>query len=242
MTFNVSDFASTINSVGGLVKSNKFQVIITPNVQIGDNRIMSFMCDQATVPGVTWTTADVRHTGYGNFAKRPTNATFTDVQLQFFVDSDSNVMEYFHRWMANINNFDRSNAGARNGLDLYHFNYPDEYQAVIDIIVFDDNQKRTTEIKLNDAFPVAIGDQQLSWENTNSLLKLSVTIAYDSWSSNHFDASSTNTSTDRSRNQFSETPLGRTQTGEATRSDIPLPPPRPRNTVTPPGLAPGSGV
>lgn len=228
MTFNIRTFKSTLNSVNGLVKSNKFQVLIIPKIRVGDDRLMTFMCDQATLPGVSWSTQDVRHTGYGNFVKRPTNATFTDVQLSFFVDSNSNVMEYFHRWMSNINNFDRSNPGERNGIPLYQFNYPDEYTSVVEITTFDDENFPVTTIKLNDAFPVAVADQQLSWENQNTLLRMSVTFAYDSWSSNHFDEERTNRSTDGSRNQFTGTPLGRNQRGESISidSEVPLPPQR----------------
>lgn len=229
MTFNIQTFKSALNSVNGLIKSSKFQVLITPKIQVGDSRIMSFLCDQATLPGISWTTQDVRHTGYGNFVKRPTNATFTDVSLGFFIDTDSNVMKYFHRWMSNINNFDRSNPGERNGIPLYQFNYPDEYTAVVEITTFDDEGFPVTNIKLNDAFPVSIADQQLSWENQNTLLRMQVTFAYDSWSSNHFDETQTNRSTDGTRNQFNEVPLTRQQRGQTTSidSDIPLPQPRP---------------
>ena len=228
MTFNIRAFKSVLNSVNGLVKANKFQVLIVPKLQLGDIRTITFLCDQATLPGVAWTTQDVRHTGYGNFAKRPTNATFSDVTLGFFVDSNSNVMEFFHRWMSNINNFDRSNPGERNGLPLYQFNYPEEYEAVVEITTFDDENFPVTTIKLNDAFPVSVADQQLSWENQNSLLRMQVTLAYDSWSSNHFDETQANRSTDRSGNQFNEAPLIRQQRGEtfSLDSDVPLPPQR----------------
>lgn len=230
MTFNINAFKSVLHSVNGLVKSNRFRVIITPKIQIGNQRVMTFLCDQATLPGVAWTTQDVRHTGYGNFVKRPTNATFTDVALSFYVDSDSNVMDYFHQWMSYINNFDRSNIADRNGIPLYQFNYPDEYTAVVEITTFDDSENPATTIKLNDAFPVSLADQQLSWENQNTLLKMSVTFAYDSWSSNHFDNS--RTGREGSGNQYSERPLGRVQTGETADIDsTPLPPRRPNNLI-----------
>jgi hypothetical protein len=223
MTFNIQQFISNINSSNGLVKTNKFQVIISPKIQIGDSRKMTFFCDQATLPGVTWTTSDVRTSGYGNFVKRPTNATFTDVTLQFFVDGDSNVMKYFHRWMSNINNFDSTNMGSRNGLSRYLFNYPDEYSAVVEIIVYDDGGEEVTNVKLNDAFPIAITDQQLSWEGTG-VMKMSVSFAYDSWSSNHFDDERTSEST----GSVPIPPTRRENIDRPTETrTIPLPPSRP---------------
>lgn len=185
MTFNITEFTSNLNAVNGLAKSNKFIVTITTPIDNGDGRTIRLLCEQATFPGISWSTSEIRPTGYGNTIKRPTNAVFTDAELVFLCDSDGVVVNYFHNWMSNINHFDKSQFGERNSLNLYQFNYPDEYTGTVLITNYEETGKKISEITLNDAFPLTVSNQQLGWDQSDSLLRLSTTFAYDSWSSNH---------------------------------------------------------
>lgn len=189
---------ATINAVGGLTKASKFLVRITPPSSLRNNinEDFTFLCDSAQLPGISWQTDDIKMAGYGNVEKRPYATMFQDVPLTFFNDSDGKVLKFFHLWMQSIYNFNdktNPNASAR-GLAPNSFQYPKSntdgsggYYGTVEIMHYDDNSDTIITYELDEAYPIAIGDVQVDWNQENNLLKIPVTFTYTYWSAETLD-------------------------------------------------------
>lgn len=192
MAFDINELRSAMNSFGGFSKTSKFHVRIYPKNTSNSSyiaRSLEFICDSATLPGLSWQTDELRMSGYGNIEKRPYSSIFQDVQTTFFCDSDGKVLEFFHKWMQSIYNFD-SRAGrlrSTGGIKQNLFNYPDEYVGQVEITHFDDLGDEIVMYTLNDAYPLTVGDVQVAWEQNDQLTKIPITFTYTSWTSETLD-------------------------------------------------------
>lgn len=191
MPFNVDEMLGVINRVGGLSKANRFLVQIIPPqslLNLGGS-YLEFLCDSAALPGVSWTTDEIKMFGYGNIEKRPYGSVFTDIPLTFFNDSDGRVLKFFHQWMQSVYNFNDStnpNATAKN-LFNNTFAYPKEYYGNMEIYHFSDSGEEIINYTLNEAFPIAVQDIQVDWNQESTLLKVPVTFSYTYWSAQTLD-------------------------------------------------------
>ncbi|CAB5221142.1 tail tube protein [uncultured Caudovirales phage] len=195
MAFNITDITSAINARGGLAKPSHFFVTITPPrklVTASYAREAMFFCDTATLPGMSYSSQNIRSPGYGTTEKRPFSADFNDVTCTFLIDSDGKVMDFFQKWMVLINNWGKDATGVMAGTDLGYgeFAWPEEYEGTIDIHYFDPVGREIMVYKLIHAFPVQLGDVSVGWEQNDSLTKLPVVFAYQTWDTKSIPASS----------------------------------------------------
>jgi hypothetical protein len=189
MTFNVYDMLSAMNASGGLTKSSKFFVEITPPPSFDVDYNIFFLCEAAVLPGVALGTEDIRMAGYGLVEKRPNNLAFQDMPLTFFNDSNGAVFTFFHTWMQSIYNFNGSTnpAATAQNLPLSTFAYPKEYYGVVSITHFDDSGSEVITYNLYDAYPIAVGDIQVDWGLADTLVRVPVTFAYSYWDAETLD-------------------------------------------------------
>ena len=191
MAFSVNEMLSTINANGGLAKSSKFLVRITGGpFAISDSVDLQFFCDSAQLPGIGYQTDEIRMAGYGNIEKRPYGTIIQDVQLSFYCDTDGRVLRFFHNWSQKIFNFNQSmnpNGASSSGLPMNSFAYPQDYFGIVEIIVYDEKSNEFLTYQLNEAYPVTIGDTQVSWDQSDMLLKLPITFAYTYWNADTLD-------------------------------------------------------
>lgn len=155
----------------GLAKTTHFEVIIArpPALQgepINSNIRKIFMfCDQAQLPGITYSTNQVR--SYGEFKDVPYEKLYENINLSFYVDSDFMVKDFFDSWMNSI-----QNPKTRD------FNYATTYIApTIDIIVQDAQDVSRYSCTLYNAYPKSVSAVQLDYAGKD-VMKLQVTIAY----------------------------------------------------------------
>lgn len=191
MAFNIQEIISTINSNGGLTKSSKFLVDITvPAISADTSAGMEFYCDSAQLPGIAMQTDEVRTAGYGNIEKRPYASIFQDVPCTFFLDSDGRVLKFFHRWMQLVYNFNDNMSIDREtaaGLPTNTFAYPKDYYGEIRILHYDDKSDVVITYILSEAYPIAIGEVQVDWSQSDTLTRLPVTFTYKWWSTEMLD-------------------------------------------------------
>ena len=199
---NIQNLKSTISNYGGLAKASKFYVTITGRRRGGNagfERDAQFLCDTAVLPGISFQTTEVRQQGYGNVDKRPYMTMFQDISTIFLCDAKGEVINYFHSWFRGITNFNEAGGNSINneGLRVNLFNYPEEYWATVEIHTLNDAGDEIIKYTLTRAYPLAIGEVSVAWDQTDTITKLPVTWAYNSWNSEKFTLYETSDFRDR---------------------------------------------
>jgi hypothetical protein len=194
MSFNITDITSAINARGGLSKPSHFFITITPPTKLLNDsysREAMFFCDSTDLPGLSYSSQNIRMAGYGTTEKRPYNADFNDVLCTFLIDSDGKVIDFFQKWMVLINNWGKESAGVMRGSNLAYgeFAWPEEYQATVQIHYYDPVGREILVYTLIHAYPIQIGDVLVGWEQNDSLAKLPIVFTYNTWDTKSIPAS-----------------------------------------------------
>jgi hypothetical protein len=148
---------------------------------------ISLYCIRAQLPGISFQASTVRQSGLGNEERRPTAVDFQDLQLAFVADGEGEMVKFFHRWMQSIYKFDDRNglnSSMRNGLKTYMFEYPQNYEANIQITQYQVDEKPVVVYNLFRAYPHSVGALNSDWSTQNDYHQLAVNFYYKSWSSN----------------------------------------------------------
>lgn len=188
MAYNITDITSAINLRGGLTKPSHFFVTITPPAKLVRNsyaREAMFFCDNAILPGLNYQTQAIKTLGYGTTENRPVDTGFPNVDCVFMVDADGKVIDYFHKWMSLIYNFNVDTQGVQQvtGLAYGEFAYPEEYEGTVQIHHLDPVGREVIKITLNKAFPSTLGNISLGWEQNDQYTRLPISFSYNGWDS-----------------------------------------------------------
>lgn len=194
--FDVNNFRSQI-SKSGILKNNKFFVrMYAPRgflagnsaaVQLANTvRYLEFWCEGANIPGVSLNVNEIRRYGYGNIEKKPYVSQNNDVTMSFIGDAQGLIWSYFQQWMRLIVNYDmRGGINGSTGIlpnqKPFELAYKEDYAVDIHLSVFDDQGKEAIHVVLREAYPIFVGDIQLNWGDTNSLMRIPVTFAVYDW-------------------------------------------------------------
>ena len=222
MAFNISNFKTTIDTFGGVARSSLFEVRVTnlPFYQGGAKKVvvdgqeteevtvqaskapftereLSFFCKSAVIPGITYNTTTFD--AVGQLPRQfPTSMVNTPFSAIFMVDSDHQVLTYFHRWMQSVLNYNNEDAFAESedGKLPFEVGYKDNYAKLLEVRHYstESSLEKYYKVRLYKAFPISIGDLELAWENNDSYLTLPVTFAYDNI---FYDAAQTGTPSNR---------------------------------------------
>jgi hypothetical protein len=172
----------------------------SPNFS-SDVRELTFFCSAANLPGLILETDTTRRYGIGPLQKVPVSVSYPDLNLVFYGDNSGYINKFFRYWMNSIvmNNFDgpvnSSKVMNTNPLDPtnisvrslnetdyskapYEFEYKNLYSKTIEISLFDPDSNRFETRTFLDAYPVTIGDVNLSWANTDDFMRIPVNITY----------------------------------------------------------------
>ena len=185
MAFNLQEFRSQITK-HGFAQQNLFIVRIYPPEQFAPelpSSDLQFFASSATLPEFSLGTTDVVHNGMGAATKKPTGMEYPILPVTFFVDSNHNMLKFFHRWIQKIVNYDRSGGPygtlADTGALPFEIGYKADYQSTIEIIVFPRHQDKKSYIyTFSNAYPINVGNISTSWSD-EGLMNLSVGFAYD---------------------------------------------------------------
>jgi hypothetical protein len=186
MAFSISEFKSQMDWFGGPARGNLFelQIINFPGVKSRANsRDLVFFCKNAIIPGMVFNT--VQYEPVAQMRRvMPIGWQVEPVQTLFMLDSDHQVLSFFHSWAQNIVNY--STAGGSfsevNGKLPFEIGYKDEYAATIIIRQYSTNYEKSGqyyEVILRNAFPIMMGDVDLAWESNDSFSVLPVSFQYD---------------------------------------------------------------
>lgn len=186
MPFNITDFKSTFERFGGPARASLFEVRISKlprgiNSLVGP-RDFRFFCQTVTIPGLNIEQATSVNVGQ-KAQIFPVGVTNETVNTVFMMDSDHQILSFFHSWMQNVVNYG-TEAGMYSSVDgklPYEIGYKDEYSTDITIHHYttDSFENSYYETKLEKAYPISIGDVNLSWSDNDSFLTLPVAFSYE---------------------------------------------------------------
>ena len=164
------NFISEIKSQG-LARTNRFAVLFTPPTSVNPANLRKTLlfCDQASLPGVNFST--VQNRSYGEVREVPYEKLFDTCQLTFHVDKDMMVKSLFDQWIQSI-----QNPVTRT------YSYYNDYITNMQIEVQDLADNTRYEMTLYEAYPKTIGAISLSNESKDTM-KLTVTFQYKYWTS-----------------------------------------------------------
>ena len=173
----------------------------------GDNNILTYLCNSASIPGVTIQTTMVNRNAVGPNEPFPSTPLYDDMQLQFLVDGSGKVLQFWTKWMQNIINFNtgygNDNATSQRGANVWEVFYKEDYATDIEIIFLNDLGTSLIDVKLIDAFPIAMSPIALSWDSNDQVAVLPITLKYNYWTSTLFDTTGVGGSVDRGFNLLS---------------------------------------
>ena len=176
MAGNINDFKSSFRT--DLARSNRFDVNIpiplTLIPYVSTSKQLNYRCENANLPGRTFSTIDQKT--YGPIEKYPTLTSFTDIDLTFIVDDNMDQKVFFDAWLNYINPQYNNN-----------FRYKSDYSTIITINQYDVTNNLTYSINLYDAYPISINQMDLDWSG-DGFHKLTVTFAYTYWKNNSLQA------------------------------------------------------
>ncbi|MEJ6660229.1 MAG: hypothetical protein QNL23_04140, partial [Candidatus Thioglobus sp.] len=114
----------------------------------------------------------------------PMTVNIEPVQAIFMLDSDHQVLSFFHSWAQHVINFGTQGGSFSevNGKLPYEVGYKDDYACRIAIRQYSTNYEQSGqyyEVILDGAWPLALGDVDLAWENNDSFSVLPVSFQYD---------------------------------------------------------------
>ena len=196
MPFNVDNFIGSLSKYGTL-QTNKFEVEIPlpeflkspASANPPPQDLLHMRAERVRLPGIVLDTIESRRYGIGPLQRSATNVRFEPIDISFIETFDSKVYKIFNDWIR-VCMFDFSGTGNGTSiLPTFLAEYKDSYRVDITIHVYNNGGTNPNnpsaglntpvkKIKLIEAFPISIGDNDLSWSDTNILYKVNVTFAY----------------------------------------------------------------
>lgn len=184
MPFNINEFKTDINDKG-YIKTNYFEVFVSPPPVSGVStslvRHMTHRIEQVRIPGINFMSADINRYGIGPTQKQPYNAQFNEISLTILCDNYGDIWQFWHDWLRAIYQFTPAATpgnGTVNAQANYNVSYKDQYSSTMSIVLYDIGGTVIKRIDLYQAFPTSIREMPLSWEDSNNLLKLGVSVTF----------------------------------------------------------------
>jgi hypothetical protein len=162
-----SDVSDAINSALGKESPDGYSK--TSNASL--TRYLALQCESAELPGKTLQTADVKI--YGPTFKVPYQTMYSETTLTFLCTNDFYERKLFDRWMEAIMPTDTNNLRFAKGAQT-------RYLTNIKIIQYDEFIKQIYAVELQDAFPISVAPQTLSWSE-DGFHRLSIQFAYQKY-------------------------------------------------------------
>jgi hypothetical protein len=174
MQQRIDEIKSMLNSRGEFARANRFMATINlPNAVMGNlngalvSRDLAIMVDSVNLPGRNIATTE--YTNGTGTKKMPYTFIDNEVNITFLLTQDYYAKHVFDAWMSQI-------------VDVKNFvgGYKDDYAAnKISIHQLDINNGKLYTAHLLKAYPISMGDIELSNEAENSIVKLQVTFSYN---------------------------------------------------------------
>lgn len=141
------------------------------------NESVGLLCNSASLPGSSFATADIVGNYTGVAEKMAHTRTFTQIDLEFYVDNSYKTLKFLEHWMEFISSGSREQP-YKEGY-YFRMRYPDEYKcSATKIIKFDRDYKNYIEYTFYGLFPLTLNSTAISYESS-SILKASASFNYE---------------------------------------------------------------
>lgn len=189
--FNLNGFMNDLKN-RGVLRNHSFEVDIPLPKYLygayGTDLGITVRCESAQMPGLTLAEAQAPpRYGYGPMEFHPYGIIHDNVSLTFVLDKRSHQYAFFYDWMGVIVNPDNSKGleaekrysqSGDLGWRAYEVGYKDNYAVDMTVTMFDETHEAVQSVTLYKAFPRALNAIDLSWENQDQLVKLTVPFTY----------------------------------------------------------------
>lgn len=170
---SIDDLKSSVSFGKGLALQNRYRVMFSfprlmPNDLTHTGRHFDMLCDAATIPARTISTFDYQ--AQKQSYKIANGYSQEEVSFTFLVTNDFMVKKVFDDWTSQIIDFDRYRAGYRK-----------DYGATVEVLQLDKKDNPTYGCKLYNAYPTSVSALAVENSSENSVQKLSVSMAYESF-------------------------------------------------------------
>lgn len=170
-----SNLANIANDFANVIQRNGNQTNVTErdpsySWKSDATRWLALQCESTELPGKSFATSDVKV--YGPTYKIPNQTTYNDISLTFLCNSEFSERKLFDAWMETI-----------RSPNTHNFRFPkakeggSNYMTQITIIQYNDFVKQIYALELQDAFPIGITSQPVSWSE-DGFHRLTVNFAY----------------------------------------------------------------
>ena len=190
--FDINSFRSKVVNNDGVLSTHSFLVVFSPMDWVPLKAIrdeifpsLTMRCDNAILPTIhLLQEQNIRRYGFGPVENVAYGVNVGDFTLQFIVDKEASIIDFFESWMnliINRDSFGGANMNNALGSDKrpYEVAYKDTYACPsVNVFVYDRAQNTVLEYNIYDVFPTGIQSMNLSWGEENSLMKLNVTFSF----------------------------------------------------------------
>ena len=170
---NINDFKAKL--AGGGARANQFKVVMPfPGyAQVGGEiEDLAFLCRAAAIPAMTIANIDVNFRGKA--VKIAGDRTIPNWTITVLNDTNFKLRNAFERWQNGINNM-TDNEGLTNPVD---------YQVDAFVDHLDRNGNTIKSYTLRGAFPTAIGEIELTYDEATAIEQFEVTFNYQYFETN----------------------------------------------------------
>ena len=153
------------------------------------SRNLGLLCYDATLPGSSLATTTIEGNFTGVQQQYAHTRIFNNISLGFYCDSDYQVLKFFEAWIEFISG--GGTADKRQRGYFYRMRYPDQYKCEgLRISKFDRDYRNGVQYNFISAFPVSISGTPVSYEASNSILRISVDFNFDRYVMSHLGSGS----------------------------------------------------
>jgi len=192
MTFNINDIKSKVNGMQGLQVPNLCQVKFNPRGKqptwAKNNESLSLLGYAFAIPALNLVTTQVRRQGFGVSEQRAVNYAPSTISLEFFLDNNNTVLDFFNQWALRHVNYQ---VGAENSVTeidgqetlFGQVGYQEDYAMDLDIEIYSpmSESETITTYKIRDAAIINLGNIELGWQQNNEITTLTVQLSYRSF-------------------------------------------------------------
>ena len=135
------------------------------------------LCFSASLPGTSLATAEVTNNYTGVNERIAHRRIFTEIGLEFYVDSNYKTLKFIEHWMEFIS----SGSNENPAVDGYYFRmrYPKDYKSnMTKIIKFDRDYNAEIEYNFFGLFPLSLNSMPVNY-NGSDTLKMNVIFNYE---------------------------------------------------------------
>ena len=163
------------------------------------------LCSSASIPGSSLATADINGNFMGMQEKMAHTRIFTEMQLEFYVDSDYRMIKFLEHWMEYIVSGGKPQSTAPGY--YYRMQFPEQYKCdQTKIIKFDRNGDKELEYKFFKLFPKNLTSIPVSY-GTSDILKVSASFEYERYVSGKLTSKSVKDGTSNNRGSVKTEPI-----------------------------------